>query len=68
MEETMADPSLEKWRDLAKKGEQGFLWKEGLLYQTMTTHVLETAHIIVLPKSFRAKVLSLSHDILGLGR
>ena len=27
VEETMVDPSLKNWRDLAEKGEQGFLWK-----------------------------------------
>ena len=65
VKETMADPSLQKWRDFAEKWEQGFLWKEGLLYQTVTTHVLETAHLMVLPKLFRPKVLVLAHEKLG---
>ena len=65
VKETMADPSLKNWRDYAEKGEQGFLWKEGLLYQTVITHVLETAHLIILPKSFRSKILGLAHEKLG---
>ena len=66
VEETMADPSLEKWRGgCAEKGEQGFVWRDGLLYQTVTTHVLETAHLMVLPKSFRPKVLELAHERLS---
>ena len=63
--ETKVDPSLEKWRGWADKEEQGFMWREGLVYQTVTTHVLETAHLMVLPKSFRAKVLRLAHEKLG---
>ena len=60
--ETKADPSLRKWRELADKGEKGFLWENGLLYQAITTHVLEVAHLMVLPKEFRNRVLSVAHD------
>ena len=63
--ETSSDPSLEKWRTLAGKGEKGFLWEDGLLYQTVTTHVLDVVHLVVLPKSFRVKVMDLAHDKLN---
>ena len=60
--ESERDPSLEKWRKLADKGEGGFIWKKGLLYQEVTTHTLEQVLVLVLPKSFREKVLVLAHD------
>ena len=65
VEETRTDPSLKEWRKLAEKEEQGFMWQEGLLYQATTTHVLEIAHLIALPKTFRSKVLKLAHEKLG---
>ena len=48
--ETKSDPSLEKWRSFAEKGEKGFVWRDGLLYQSVTTHVLESVYVMVLPK------------------
>ena len=63
--ETKSDPTLEKWRSLAEKGEKGFVWKDGLLYKLVTTHVLEAVHILVLPKSFRMKVMQLAHEKLS---
>ena len=65
VEETKADPSLDAWRKLADAQEQGFSWGDDLLYQSTTTHVLETAHLIALPLVFREKVLKLAHDRLG---
>ena len=63
--DTKSDPSLKNWRELAEKGEKGFLWKEGLLYQTVTTHVLEVVQLMVLPKSFRARVMNVAHEKLS---
>ena len=65
VEETKSDPTLGKWRVLADKGEKGFKWENGLLYQTVTTHVLEVVHLMVLPKGFRVKVMDLAHDKLN---
>ena len=62
--ETMKDPSLEKWRKLADKGEEGFVWDKGLLHQENMTQVLEKALVLVLPKTFRRKVLVMAHDKL----
>ena len=69
VEETKADSSLEARRNLVDAG--GFRWHEDLLYQVTTTHVLETAHLMALPMSFRMKVMKLAHERLGhlgLGR
>ena len=59
---TKADPSLEPWRKLADKGEHGFLWEKGLLYQEVMPQVLEKGLVLVLPASFRQRVLVLAHD------
>ena len=63
--ETKSDPSLEKWTSLADKEERGFMWKEGLVYQSTTTHVLDSVYLMVLPKSFRVKVMNLAHERLS---
>ena len=59
------DPTLEGWRVLAERGEQGFRWERGLLYQTTTTHTGEVVHLMVLPKAFRGKVLKMAHEGSG---
>ena len=59
------DPTLESWRDLAERGEQGFRWERGLLYQATTTHTGEVVHLMVLPKAFRGKVLEMAHEGSG---
>ena len=59
------DPTLESWRVLAERGEQGFRWERGLLYQTTTTHMGEVVHLMVLPKAFRGKVLKMAHEGSG---
>ena len=65
VKETREDPTLHSWRDLADKGEKGLVWKEGLMFQAVTTQVLESELVLVLPKVFRLKVLRLAHDALG---
>ena len=60
--ELKTDPSIEKWRTLANREEQGFCWADGLLYQAITTHTLEVAHLMVLPSKFRKKVMTLAHE------
>ena len=60
--ESEKDPTLEKWRLLADKGESGFIWRKGLLYQEVTTHTLDKVLVLVLPQAFRKKVLVLAHD------
>ena len=46
-------------------GRQGIVWKDGLLMQSVTTQVLESVLVLVLPKALRPKVLQLAHDDLG---
>ena len=63
--ETRSDPGLESWRKLATKKEKGFRWENSLLYKTVTTHVFEVERLLVLPSSFRNRVLRLAHDGQG---
>ena len=62
IEATKEDPSLKCWREFADKEDQGFLWENGLLYQEVMPQVLERGRVLVLPKSFRSRVLVLAHD------
>ena len=65
VEEVRADSTLEGWRELADKGEQGFCWDRDLLYQARTTHTYDLVHLMVLPKSFRERVLTMAHEGSG---
>ena len=60
-----ADPTLKSWRELASKGEQGFCWERELVYQARTTHTFELVHLMVLPQSFRGRVLKMAHEGSG---
>ena len=62
VEETKKDPSLGAWRKLADNGEGGFVWEKGLLLQEVMTQVLERGLVVVLPVSFRRKVMEIAHD------
>ena len=59
------DPTLEGWRDLANRSEQGYRWERGLLYQAVTDHTGEVLHLMVLPKEFRGRVLQMAHERSG---
>ena len=61
---TLADDSLKEWRLAANKREEGLQWKDGLLYQAIDRNT-EVINVIVLPVSFRQKVLRMAHDGLG---
>ena len=63
--ETGSDPSLRQWGALASKRESGLFWDEGLMYKTVTDHVNEVVRLLVLPKSFRSRVMTLAHENMG---
>ena len=65
VKEVLVDPTLDSWRKLAEKGEEGFSWDRGLLFQARTTHAEEVTHLMVLPKSFRSRVLKMAHEGAG---
>ena len=63
MEETVRDPTLEAVRGMATRKEKGYYWLDGLIFRTSTIgSALETVSTIVLPHSFRRKILYLAHD------
>ena len=64
-EEVRTDPTLKGCRKLAEKGEQGFLWDRNLLFQAKVSEGGEVTHVLVLPKSFRRKVLEMAHEGSG---
>ena len=65
VESVRSDPTLEGWRDLADKGEQGYCWDKELLFRTRMAHTGELLHLLVLPKSFRKRVLTMAHEGSG---
>ena len=65
VEEVEKDPTLEGYRKLAEKGEQGFLWERELLYQAKASQGEEVVHALVLPKKFRRRVLEMAHEGSG---
>ena len=60
--EVKVDVSLEKWRGLADKQEEGFCWLDGLLYKAISTHTQEVIHLMALPVKHRPKVMQLAHE------
>ena len=65
VEEVKTDPTLKGCRKLAEKGEQGFLWDRNLLFQAKVSEGGEVFHALVLPKSFRRKVMEMAHEGSG---
>ena len=63
--ETGSDPSLRQWGALASKKESGLFWDEGLMFKTVTDHVNDVVRLLVLPSSFRLKVMTLAHENMG---
>ena len=59
------DESLQAWRALADKEEQGFCWQDDLLYQARTTLTLELIHVMVIPVKFRRRIMDLAHERSG---
>ncbi len=59
------DKSLQTWRSLADRKERGFRWKNGVLVKEMIVDWEERAEVIVVPKSYRERILVLSHDRCG---
>ena len=65
VEEVKTDPALKGCRKMAEQGKQGFLWDGNLLYQAKVSEGGEVIHVLVLPTSFRKKVLEMAHEGSG---
>ena len=65
LKDVKSDPTLEGYRELADKGEQGFQWQRGLLYQAKMNSGDEVVHMMALPSKFRRRVLEMAHEGSG---
>ena len=63
--EVKVDPSLKTCRDLAEKGSRGYLWKNGLLIQSIVDETVGDSEVIVVPKCKRTTILKVAYDRLG---
>ncbi len=62
VKEIKSDEGLKEWRELAERRERGFKWKKGILARSMYVNWEEYRDVIVLPKSYRERVMILGHD------
>ncbi len=60
-EELMSDRSLKDWRELGERCERGFKWKKNVLVRSMYVTWEQFRDVLVLPESYRVKVLELGH-------
>ena len=59
------DRSLDSWRKMADKKEGDLVWEKGLLIKKKTDDVGREIGLIVVPKSYRERLLALAHDRTG---
>ncbi len=64
-EELSKDESLKDWRELGERCERGFKWKKNVLVKEMYVTWEQFRDVLVLPKSYRARVLELGHERNG---
>ncbi len=64
-EELRDDSSLKEWRELADRQERSFKWKKEVVVREQFVTWDEYRDVLVLPKSYRGKVLVLGHDKNG---
>ena len=62
---TEDDLTLKSWREKADKGDQDFVWGEGLLFQVTTNQLEEETMLLVLPAPLRAQVMKIAHEGMG---
>lgn len=63
--ELLNDESLKDWRELGERNERGFKWKRNVLVRSMYVTWEQFRDVLVLPKSYRARVLELGHERNG---
>ncbi len=61
------DDSLDGWRDYAKKGEKGYIWKDGVLIQTIFQDPGQEWIRIVVSRLCRWEILNTGHKGLVCG-
>ena len=63
--ETKDDPSLNLFREIADRQEQGYFWDSDILMQRHTYPVGGTIECIVVPKARRKQIVHQIHDQMG---
>ncbi len=63
--ELLKDESLKDWQELGKRNERGFKWKKNMLVMCMYVTWEQFRDVLVLPRSYRARVLELGHKRNG---
>ncbi len=64
-EEILRDDSLNSWRELADRKERGFKWRDGVLVLSKFVCWEQFRDVVVVPKSYRKRVLVVAHERLG---
>ncbi len=64
-DELLNDESLRDWRELGERTERGFKWKRNALVRSMYVTWEQFRDVLVLPRSYRARVLELGHEKNG---
>ncbi len=59
------DESLKEWRELGDRKERGFQWKKGVLVRSQYVMWEEFRDVVVVPKSYRRRVMELAHERNG---
>ena len=62
---TEEDLTLKGWRLKADKGDQDFVWGDGLLFQVTTNQLEEETMLLALPSPLRAQVMETAHEGMG---
>ena len=65
METTKADMSLTTARTLADEQQEGYHWREGLLFRTRLDALGDTIEQLCLPTTYRQRCFTLAHDDFG---
>ena len=59
------DDSLKEWRELGERKDRGFSWKNGALVKSLYVAWDEFRDVLVIPRSFRSKILTVAHEGSG---
>ncbi len=56
---------VKEWRELGERKDRGFSWKNGALVKSLYVAWDEFRDVLVIPRSFRSKILLVAHEGSG---
>ncbi len=65
MSEVKEDESLKVWRELADRKEKGYRWRNRILVQHRMVDWEEFGDVLVVPESYRERVMTIAHEKSG---